>query len=121
MSKTEAIPTPELGKMHAVQDRSQAIGEFLDWIQQEKGYDIGKFHTHSEDCYSFKIYGKESAHEEELEDGHYRAPQCSMSESAIYLVHFSIEKLLAEYFEIDLQKADDEKRAILESLRSVEA
>ncbi len=31
---------------------------------------------------------------------------------------YTIEKLLAKYFGIDLVKADDEKRAILESLRN---
>ncbi len=32
-------------------------------------------------------------------------------------VHKSIEKILAEYFDIDLQRLDDEKRAMLAALR----
>lgn len=34
------IDTPELDKMHAVHDHSQAIGEFLEWLGQEKGLRI---------------------------------------------------------------------------------
>lgn len=110
-------PTPELDKMHAVKDRSQAIGEFLEWLQQEKRLELAQWHSHTEDCQSFAIFGKEAAHPEELEDGHYHRNQCGMSDQALYVFNYSIEKILAEFFEIDLQKVDEEKRAILESLQ----
>ena len=34
-------------------------------------------------------------------------------------VHIAIEQMLAKYFGIDLDKAEQEKRAILESLRKM--
>ena len=80
------IPTPELDKMHGVHEQSQAIGEFLDWLQIEKNWTIASWEDNDD-------IGE------------------------LYPVSFSIEKLLAEYFEIDLQKAEEEKRAILEAVR----
>jgi len=34
---TAPVPTPELNRMHAVHDKSQAIGEFLEWLTGERG------------------------------------------------------------------------------------
>jgi hypothetical protein len=34
---------PEHEKLKAVKDRSQAIGEFLEWLQEEKGLSICKW------------------------------------------------------------------------------
>lgn len=93
------IPTPTLDRMHEVHPQSQAIGEFLEWLQTEKQYDLARHHVHGELCY---------------EDD---TRVCGMHDGQPVCVHYSIEKLLAEYFEIDLQKADDEKRTILASLQ----
>lgn len=35
-------------------------------------------------------------------------------------VHIRIENLLAEFFEIDLNKVEEERRALLESIRAVQ-
>ncbi len=37
--------------------------------------------------------------------------------NSLYPAHYSIEKLLAEFFEIDLDKVDKEKRALLDQVR----
>lgn len=74
------VETPELDKMQAVQDESQAIGSFLDY----GGYTLCEFDDVSE---------------------------------RYVPVRKSIEEILAEYFEIDLKKVDDERRAILEGIR----
>lgn len=102
MAKT--IPTPEIDKMHAVKEQSQAIGEFLEWLQQEKAWELAAYHQHEEACYD--------------DEGD---RTCGMRTSEPFIVNYSIERLLAEYFEIDLKKVDDEKRAILESLQPVGA
>lgn len=75
-------PYPECAKMAAVQDKSQAIGAFLDWLS-EKGIVLASYY-------------------EEAELSPYRT---------------NIEQLLAEYFEIDLDKVDKEKQAMIEELR----
>jgi len=82
--------TSELDKMHAVKDRSQAIGEFLDWLEQD-GIMLCKWHERNDE-----------------DESDY---------SGYMNVHESIEKMLARYFEIDLNKVEEEKRKILDELR----
>jgi hypothetical protein len=74
---------PECDKLLAVKERSQAIGEFLEWLTGEKGVVLATWFPPGR-----------------LESGGYR-----------------IEKLLAEFFEIDLDKVEQEKRVMLEELR----
>lgn len=90
--------------MKAVKDQSQAIGEFLDWLQGEKGLIIAEAHQHGPQCYA----GDDEDREE---------PTCGCYDGQLFMKSFSTEKLLAEYFEIDLGKVDDEKRAILDYVR----
>jgi hypothetical protein len=73
---------PALDKMQAVQKESQAIGEFLEWLQ-DRGTSLGYWHG---DDYIPYRYG-------------------------------TIEDLLADYFEIDLNQVEREKRAELAELR----
>lgn len=77
-------PTPELDKMLAVKDKSQMIGVFLDWLQDEKKIVFAKYYDEESLCPSYD----------------------------------TIEKLLADYFEIDLNKIEQERRAILESFQN---
>lgn len=79
------VLTPECDKLHAVRDRSQEIGAFLDWLIEDKQYVLAKY-----------------------------TPQADYE---LVPQNVSIERLLAEYFEIDMDKVDAERRAILESLR----
>jgi hypothetical protein len=41
---------PEHEKLDKIKDKSQAIGEFLDWLLNEKGQRIGYWY-HSSDCF----------------------------------------------------------------------
>lgn len=75
---------PECEKLRAVKEKSQAIGEFLDWLSSQ-GIVLAAWNT----------------------DG------CDRLE----LRRGSIEELLAEYFNIDLDKVETEKRALLDDLR----
>ena len=79
---------PECEKMVAVKDKSQAIGEFLDWLKEEKKFAISAFHDGGD--YSF---------------GEWRP------------IRTSTEQLLAEFFNIDLDKVEEEKRQMLKELR----
>lgn len=83
--------TPELDKMKKIQEKSQEIGYFLDWLNAEKSWILCKMFEGEEDNHTHK--------------GDYLP------------AHFNIEKLLAEYFRIDLQKVEKERRAILEAIR----
>ena len=80
--------TPELDKMRAVRDRSQIIGEFLEWLTGEEGTTLCKV-----------IIRGGLAHD--------KVVPCVES----------TEKLLGRYFGIDLDAADREQRKLLEELR----
>jgi hypothetical protein len=79
---TEMPPTPALDKMVAVSDQSQAVGEFLEWLEQD-GLTLARI----------------------------RADQ-------YVAIHETTEALLARYFDVDLDAAEREKRAILDAIRS---
>ena len=71
---------PEHDKLKAVKDKSQAIGEFLEWLHDDRGMVL--------------------AERDERND--------------LFISPLSIRALLAEFFEIDEQRLDDEKRAMLD-------
>ena len=81
----------ELDKMAEVREKSQAIGEFLEWLQDEKGYSICMKHDYEEDGVMW---------------------------SELLPIPTNTEKLLAEHFGIDLNAAEQEKRSILSQLKS---
>jgi hypothetical protein len=92
------VEMPECEKLKAVQEKSQAIGEFLEWLTTEKGYFIQESRTRiipAEDSLSGKAYSVQN----------------------IGPIRESWERLLAEFFEIDLDKVEQEKRALLEEIR----
>lgn len=91
---------PEHEKLRAIQDQSQSCGEFMDWLI-EQGVVLAKYHFHTDECHT------ESS----------RRPSCGMSAEMLYPVHTSTESLLAKFFDIDLNKIELEKRAMLESIR----
>ena len=81
---------PEHVKLRSISGQSQAIGAFLDWLLNAHEPELFL-------CIREKHHGRGS-----MTYGH-----------AVY----SIEKLLAEYFEIDSQKISDEKDAMVRALQ----
>lgn len=75
---------PECEKLLKVSHISQSIGEFIEWLLNERGYVLAEWNENDE----------------------------------LFPVHPDIEKLLAEYFQIDLNKIENERRAILRALRA---
>lgn len=122
----------EHDKLHAVREKSQAIGEFLDWLD-EKGIRLARYHEHADGCYEPHVhdYGCSDSCGARKNDGKHSHPFagcslrceketnriCGWRDDALAPIHTSIEKLLAEYFEIDLDKLEREKRAMLAELR----
>lgn len=86
-------PCPECEKLAAVSDQSNQIGAFLKWlfVEGDTPYYI---------CQWDDTYG-----------GYYSTP----------LGDTGINKLLAKYFEIDLDKVEQERRALLDWLREVQS
>jgi len=91
---------PEYEKLKAISDKSQAIGDFLEWTRGT----LCEVHHHSKDC-----------------RGRGRVPECGLSEGEFTPIRRSIIDQLAEHFEIDQQRLEDEKRAMLDELRSANA
>jgi hypothetical protein len=91
-------PCPECEKLHDIAPYSQKVGEFIEWLRSEKGAVIATHHEHSDECY----------------DGEYT--NCGLRKDELCIMHFSTEKLLAEFFGIDLDKVERERRALLEYL-----
>ena len=79
---------PEHTKLEKINDKSQACGEFIDWLYTKHGINI---------CCA------------DYEDG---------SGGEWRLVLTNTQYLLAEFFGIDLEKIDTEKAAMLEQLRN---
>lgn len=92
---------PEHEKLRGLAGKNQTCGEFLEWLQQR--YTIAEYHTHSVNC---------------LDDGGY--PVCGSSEKSLYTASLNIPKLLAEFFEIDESKLEQEKVAMLDDLRKAQ-
>lgn len=80
---------PECEKMAAVKDRSQVIGEFLDWLLNEKEFVIAHYDPYESD------HGGETL-------------VCDQKD---------IEIWLAEFFNIDLDKIEKERCQILDEIR----
>ena len=85
------VKTPELDKMLAISEKSQAIGKFLDWCSVEHEIQLAEWTGSS-------------------------CPECG-DETLINLI-MGKEKLLAKYFEIDLDKCEQERQQLLANLRS---
>jgi hypothetical protein len=95
-----AASFPEHDKLKAVQEKSQIIGEFLDWLQNEQAVVLTKAHQHSKFC---------------REDGE---RVCGVEKDALVPVISPIPRWLARYFDIDEEELESEKRRMLDELRS---
>jgi hypothetical protein len=84
---------PEHEKLKAVSDTSQAIGEFLQWCE-EQGWHLAEYDSMAESLGVFS-------------DDHQLWP-----------IRLGIEDILARYFDIDRDRLEAEKRAMLDEIRS---
>ena len=97
---------PEHEKLHTVKDKSQMVGEFLEWLRNDKNIILALEHQHVDACYD----GID-------EDQEY--PTCGLTLNE--LISFGVprmEVLLANFFEIDLKKIEKEKDQMLKDLRA---
>lgn len=92
---------PECEKLVAVSEESNKIGEFLDWMASK---DIVL-------C---------TWEENDDEDTNDYLPHILMTVDK-YRGHSGIERILGEYFGVDLDKVENERRALLEWLREVQS
>jgi hypothetical protein len=92
---------PECDKIVAVHGQSQKLGEFLDWLEG-KGIHLGRWAPTPAELVMNRMTGKRiPIHDEET----------------FVELFISREKLLAEFFGIDLNKVEAERQALLEAIR----
>jgi len=136
------VETPELNRMKAVKDRSQSIGGFLEWLQDERGVILAEYYKREVDEDNHPVYRnadgeivedwcpphifmpteqRKALEERQDKEGIHWPLIKDRSGEILHTFSFQIEQLLADYFEIDLVKVENEKRAILEELRSKNA
>jgi hypothetical protein len=89
---------PEHAKLMAVRDRSQAVGEFLDWLQHEQGYSICEWSERVEE-----------------DDEHEYRPAGWVN------LHRPIDSWLAQFYQINPVRLEEEKRAMLDAQRALNA
>jgi hypothetical protein len=102
-------PYPEHEKQRPILQFSQKIGEFVEWLEQEKKIHFAQIHTHGPAC-----AGWDADRNRYNPDGKNR---CGFYDGELFMSHASITKLLAEFFEIDLKKLEIEKEAMLDTMR----
>ena len=134
---------PESDKVLEAAPVSQRIGEFLDWLRS-RDIILGKHtvvldpltryrfvdcsaHTNCwriEDTESLSLSGLRSHHYDDLNKVRTAVVlleeerQQEAEENPVFVpLHYSTERLLAEFFEIDLDKVEQEKRAMLDAIR----
>jgi hypothetical protein len=91
------IPTPELDKQLAIihSGKAETVQEFYDWLTEEKGWVLARYVPEDERVDDDGIYGEQPVP-----------------------VYIQPEQLMADFFGIDRNKIEAERRAILDKIRS---
>lgn len=128
-AETKMPETPELDKQRKAREEghSEAIGEFLDWLRGE-GYLLAKSHSHDDGCLCDGPWHDLKATDADPKQRHcpecgwpHRAEVCGYREGELAMAGKPINDLLADYFGIDLDKIEAERRAILDYIRGKDA
>jgi hypothetical protein len=97
-SQPKVPATPELDRQAEIihSGRSGTVQEFYDWLTQEKGYVLARYVSPEERYADDGIYGEQPVP-----------------------VLVRPEDLMADFFGIDLNKIETERRALLDALRAM--
>jgi hypothetical protein len=82
---------PECEKLSKVSKQSDPIGQFLEWLKNARGYKVAEYIT---DPHSYRG-----------------------EDQILVEVKETTEQLLADYFDIDLEKVEKERQMLLNWLR----
>lgn len=102
---------PEHEKQRPIVPFSQKIGEFVEWLEQEKKIHLAQIHTHGPAC-----KGWDPGRNRYNPSGEDR---CGLHDGELFLCHKSVTRLLAEFFEINLKKLEEEKERMLDEMRAL--
>jgi len=96
---------PEHDKLHKVIDKSQIIGEFIDWLHDKKEIVFVKWEEWEE-----KIEPRRHT------DGTLEAAR-TITHKKYVPVYTKVDALLADFFGIDQDKVEKEKLAMIKALK----
>lgn len=109
MTTTIAKPsTPNLDKMLEVKTQSQTIGEFLEWLKEQR-YLLGQYLYHVQDAQYDECYGVDDECPWQQHNWHH--------ETFAPAIGTGTQRLLARYYGIDLEAMNAEREELLEHLR----
>lgn len=119
---------PEHDKLSAIHEKSQAIGEFLEWLEGQ-GVKLCRYQDEFEtrDVYVHRDTGERKARLREPEgvEALRWLPTGETKDVKVgegfHIVVDRVEVLMAEFFGVDLAKLDAEKRQMLDELRKAAA
>lgn len=108
---------PEHDKLSAIKDESHAIGLFIDHGLPKMGLAIYEKIVRPCEC------GWCDHREGDRSKWHTEADRATQVDGVVQITEWhptyrTIDRILAEYFEIDRDRLDDEKRAMLDAMRS---
>ena len=114
--KKKQNPYPECTKLSKASGVSNKIGEFLDWLIYTKKICLASYPVHCVHMgYDSSCMANVRADSDECS-----SPCKSYDEEEsdrLHTTNITTEKLLAEFFEIDLDKVEKERCQMLEDLR----
>ncbi len=111
---TEQPATPELDKIKAISDHSQAIGEFLEWCQEE--HLILAFYPLVREMYPERYTDEELSKRQ----NEWRRDNMDERSENLQPTNKGTLALLAKFFDIDQAKAEREREAVLEYVRTMQ-
>lgn len=127
---------PQHDKLRPLQEKSQTCGEFLAWLGDTKGWFLAVFDKDQENCRNCQ---HQDAHDERVANPAYfghracsfendETGECCTCDSAdfgnphrMYRPSYTIERLLAEFFDIDFDALEAEKQQMLAEMREMAA
>lgn len=104
---------PECKKLSATHKERLIVGDFIEWLFNEKGFDLCTFET---ECTQENASGEEETLELKTVRVRYRGFD-DEDDGAYLLVNKTRDTLLAEHFNIDMKKVEVERRAMLDEQR----
>lgn len=114
---------PECEKLAKVSKLSNGIGEFLNWLREDK--DITLFQWNDKDNNGEAKFVDKNGDPtipshysfDETEDSDFLNPEYETFPKGYYRVFTPFNQLLAQYFDIDMNKVEKERRQMLDELQ----
>jgi len=98
---------PECEKLAIHRLYSEKIEEFVEWLRENKIY-LAKYHVHTQYCF-------------EGDDELLGNLECDADENELMQHTIPIRQLIATFFNIDLNRVEEERREMLEKIREENA